>query len=33
MTEYSRKATGKERNRFYRASEVFEIINEPMDQL
>jgi len=25
--------TGKERNRFYRASEVFEIINEPMDQL
>jgi Fic family protein len=25
--------TGKERNRFYRASEVFEIINKPIDQL
>jgi len=25
--------TGKERNRFYRASEVFQIINKPIDQL
>ena len=25
--------TGKERNRFYRASEVFKIINKPIDQL
>ncbi|GAB6862019.1 hypothetical protein ACFR97_03640 [Haloplanus litoreus] len=25
--------TGKKRNRFYRASEVFEIINKPIDQL
>ncbi len=25
--------TGKERNRFYRASKVFEIINKPIDQL
>jgi len=25
--------TGKERNRFYRASELFEIINKPIDQL
>lgn len=25
--------TGKDRNRFYRASEVFEIINRPIDQL
>ncbi len=25
--------TGKERNRFYRASEIFEIINKPIDQL
>ena len=25
--------TGKERNRFYRASEVFEIINKPINQL
>jgi len=25
--------TGKDRNRFYRASEVFEIINKPIDQL
>lgn len=25
--------TGKERNRFYRASEVFEVINNPIDQL
>ncbi|MEF8775359.1 MAG: hypothetical protein V5A43_02505 [Haloarculaceae archaeon] len=24
--------TGKERNRFYRASEIFEIINNPIDQ-
>jgi Fic family protein len=25
--------TGKDRNRFYRATEVFEIINEPIDRL
>lgn len=25
--------TGKERNQFYRASELFEIINNPIDQL
>jgi Fic family protein len=25
--------TGKSRNRFYRATEVFEVINEPIDQL
>ena len=25
--------TGKQRNRFYRASEIFEIVNKPIDQL
>jgi len=25
--------TGNDRNRFYRASEIFEVINEPIDQL
>ena len=28
-----KELTGKNRNRFYRASEVFEIINKPIDQL
>ena len=27
------KLIGKDRNRFYRANEVFKIINKPMDQL
>jgi Fic family protein len=31
--ELVEELTGKERNRFYRASEVFEIINKPIDQL
>ena len=31
--EILEELTGKERNRFYRASEIFKIINKPIDQL